>query len=92
MYSYATAGLGQVTSPTGLTPEEEIEAICRYQPCGCSALCPCPPGVPTGTIPGAQQLPPLTVTAPPNWWVVGMLLFLTLAAPGAAARRRKRSR
>lgn len=91
MYSYATAGLGQVTSPTGLTPEEEIEAICRYQPCGCSALCPCPPGMPTGTIPGnVQQLPPLVTTAPPNWWVVAALLFLTVAAPTTTRRRRKR--
>lgn len=72
------------SSPTGLTPEEELAAICRYQRCG-SSLCPCPAGMPTGTVPGrVQQLPELTVTAPkPPWWLLGVAIVALAAGRGS---------
>lgn len=64
-------------STTGLTQQEEVDAICRYQPCG-SKLCPCAAGATPGSMPGMapkpQVLPELTTSAP--FPVLPVILFI----------------
>jgi hypothetical protein len=66
---------------SGLTPEEELAAICYYYPCGLTSLCPCPPGVPKGTIPAfVPQLPEIPVTGKIPWLPWAMLFGLVALA------------
>lgn len=75
-------------SQTGLTEAEEVNAYCRFQPCG-SRTCPCAAGYPVGTIPGAvQTLPTLTATAVPPWgWVLAVLALWWLASSSRVSRK-----
>lgn len=89
MYALGVTNLPAVNAATGLTAAEELDAICRFQPCG-TALCPCPPGVQAGQMPGlVPRLPELNATAPaPIPWALLALVAVGLLAAWKRPGRR----
>ncbi len=80
----AVPPIGFPTDPSA----DELDAICRSQPCG-SSLCPCPPGMRPGQVPAnIQQLPELTVRGVPEYYILFAVVALVIGSVlGSRGRR-----